>query len=102
MLRKILRCKDVNVDRPSTRGGPVAGYTLDQLLGKTVKMKINLAAEERPYMGDTWVRFPNGWRRCMGKGFEDQYAFCRGNDKDFSHFIMPNGKQCTIYPGCTE
>ena len=99
---KLLRCKDVNVDRPSTRGGPVAGYTLDQLPGKTVKMKINLAAEERPYMGDTWVRFPNGWRRCMGKGFEDQYAFCRGNDKDFSHFIMPNGKQCTIYPGCTE
>ncbi|TWS00546.1 hypothetical protein FJD37_01975 [Pseudomonas saxonica] len=45
---------------------------------------------------------PNGWKRCMGKGFEDQYAFCRGNTQDFSHFIMADGKQCTIYPGCTE
>lgn len=45
---------------------------------------------------------PGGWKRCMGKGFEDQYAFCRGNDKDFSSFIMPDAKQCTIYPGCAE
>ena len=102
VLRKILRCKDVNVGRPSTRGGPVAGYTLDQLPGKTVKMKINLAEEEKPAVGDTWVKFENGWKRCMGDNFEDQYAFCRGNNKGFSHFIMPNGKQCTIYPGCTE
>ena len=102
VLRKILRCKDVNVGRPSTRGGPVAGYTLDQLPGKTVKMKINVAEEERPAVGDTWVKFENGWKRCMGDSFEDQYAFCRGNNKGFSSFIMPDGKQCTIYPGCTE
>ena len=99
---KLLRCKDVNVGRPSTRGGPVAGYTLDQLPGKTVKMKINVAEEERPAVGDTWVKFENGWKRCMGDSFEDQYAFCRGNNKGFSSFIMPDGKQCTIYPGCTE
>ncbi len=101
-LAKLLSCKDVNVGRPSTRGGPVAGYTLDQLPGKTVKMKINLAKEERSAIGDTWVKVENGWKRCMGDNFEDQYAFCRGNEKDFSHFMMPDGKQCTVYPGCTE
>lgn len=53
-------------------------------------------------IGDTWVKVPNGWKRCMGKGFKDQYAFCYGSDKDFSSFIMPDGKSCTIYPGCTE
>ncbi|MNG30996.1 hypothetical protein D3C84_1167280 [compost metagenome] len=65
-------------------------------------MKIKLAREERPYMGDTWVKVPNGWKRCMGDNFEDQYAFCFGNYKDFSGFQMPDGRQCTIYPGCTE
>ena len=99
---KILDCKDTDATGALTRGRPVAGYTLEQLPGKTVKMKIKLLAEERPYMGDTWVKVPNGWKRCMGKGFEDPYAFCRGNYKDFSHFMMPDGKQCTVYPGCTE
>ena len=102
VLRKLLDCKDVNIGRPATRGGPLAGYLPDQLPGKTVRLKLDLAKKERPYMGDTWVEFPNGWKRCMGKGFEDQYAFCRGNTQDFSHFIMADGKQCTIYPGCTE
>lgn len=102
VLGKLLDCKDLDVDAPSMLGGPVGLYTLDQLPGKTIEMKIDLAREERPYMGDTWVRFPNGWKRCMGTGFEDQYAFCRGNHKDFSHFIMSDGKKCTIYPGCTE
>ena len=99
---KILDCKGEDENGVLARGRPVAGYTLDQLPGKTVKLQIKLVEEERPYMGDTWVKVPNGWKRCMGKGFEDQYAFCNGNYKDFSGFIMPDGKQCTIYPGCTE
>ncbi|MES2871937.1 MAG: hypothetical protein V4749_20485 [Pseudomonadota bacterium] len=99
---KLLNCKDINIGRPSTPGRPVAGYTLDQLPGKTIEMKILLSEEESPSMDDTWVKVPNGWKRCMGKGFEDPYAFCRGNHKDFSHFLMVDGRQCTIYPGCTE
>ena len=101
-LVKLLDCKGVNISRPPLPGGPVALYTLDQLPGKTVKMKINLAEKESPSMGDTWVEVLGGWKKCMGKEFKDPYAFCRGNDKDFSHFMMPDGRQCTIYPGCTE
>ena len=99
---KLLRCNDVNVGKITTGEGPVAGYTLDQLPGKTIKMKISIVDKETPAVGDTWLEFSNGWKRCMGEGFEDQYAFCNGNQEDFSHFIMPDGKQCTIYPGCTE
>ena len=99
---KILDCKNTDAKGVLTRGRPGVAYTLDQLPGKTVKLQIKLVEEERPYMGDTWVKVQNGWKRCMGKGFEDQYAFCNGNYKDFSGFIMPDGKQCTIYPGCTE
>lgn len=101
-LTKILDCKTYDQAGKPIAGKPFAAYTLDQLPGKTVRLKIDLAAEEKPAIGDTWIKVPHGWKRCMGKGFKDQYAFCYGNDKDFSSFIMPNGQSCTIYPGCTE
>lgn len=99
---KILDCKKTNPKGEVGNGRPFSAFTLDQLPGKTVRMKIKLADEERPYMKDTWVKFPHGWKRCMGDNFEDQYAFCFGNHKDFSGFQMPDGRQCTIYPGCAE
>jgi len=102
ILRKLLECKKVDAQGMVTKGRPVGAYTLDQLPGKTVKLNIKLADEEKPSIGDTWVKVPGGWKRCMGKSFEDQYAFCFGNYKDFSTFRMPDGKQCSIYPGCTE
>lgn len=101
-LSKGLQCKAVDEQGMVTKGRPVGAYTLDQLPGKTVKLKIKLADEETPGWGDTWVKVPNGWKRCMGKGFEDQDAYCFGNHKDFSSFKMPDGRDCTIYPGCTE
>ena len=99
---KLLDCKKIDDQGWVTKGRPVGAYTLDQLPGKTVTLKIKLADEERPGWGDTWVKFPNGWKRCMGKSFEDQDAYCFGNHKDFSSFKMPDGRSCTIYPGCTE
>ncbi len=99
---KILYCKSTDAQGNVTKGRPFAAYTLDQLPGKIVKLKIKLADEEEPYMGDTWVKVPGGWKRCMGKGFEDQHAFCYGNYTDFSTFNMPDGRNCSIYPGCTE
>ncbi|MNK97229.1 hypothetical protein D3C87_1175500 [compost metagenome] len=102
ILRKILDCKKTNAQGELGKGRPFSAYTLDQLPGKVVKMKITLAKEERPGWGDTWVEVPGGWKRCMGKGLEDQRAYCNGNYTDFSHFKMPDGRVCTIYPGCTE
>ncbi|WP_310349197.1 hypothetical protein [Pseudomonas sp. BE134] len=102
ILRKILDCKKTDAQGEPGRGRPFSAYTLDQLPGKTVRMRIKLADEERPAIGNTWVKVPNGWKRCMGDNFQDQYAFCFGNYKDFSGFQMPDGRQCTIYPGCTE
>ena len=101
-LSKGLDCKKIDDQGLVTKGRPVGAYTLDQLPGKTVRLKIKLANEERPSIGNTWLKFPNGWKRCMGTGMEDQYAFCRTNKKDFSTFLMPDGTQCFIYPNCTE
>ncbi|MFJ7313244.1 hypothetical protein ACIQVE_10820 [Pseudomonas sp. NPDC098747] len=102
ILTKLLTCKKTDAQGTVTRGHPFAAYTLDQLPGKTVKLSIKLAEEEKPAIGDTWVKVPGGWKRCMGDNFEDQYAFCYGNHTDFSTFKMVDGRVCTIYPGCTE
>ena len=102
ILRKILDCKESDPQGNRGTGKPFAAYTLDQLPGKTIKLAVRLAEEERPGWGDTWVRVPNGWKRCMGKGYEDQRGYCNGNYTDFSTFKMVDGRICTIYPGCTE
>jgi hypothetical protein len=102
ILRKLLDCKESDPQGTRGTGKPFAAYTLDQLPGKTIRLAIRLAEEEKPSIGDTWVKVPNGWRRCMGKNFEDQDAYCFGNKTDFSTFKMVDGRVCTIYPGCTE
>ncbi|MFW4766167.1 hypothetical protein ACOAPS_30825, partial [Pseudomonas paraeruginosa] len=103
VLRKLLDCKRMDETGVRRKAKPFVAYTLDQLPGKTVKLRIKLADEELPAIGDTWVKVPGGWKRCLGDNFEDQYAFCYGNYKDFSTFRMPDGRDyCTIYPGCTE
>ena len=102
ILRKLLSCKNINAQGVLENQVPTGAYTFEQLAGKTVKLKLTWGPEDKPAGQDKWVKFPNGWKRCMGKSFEDPYAFCRGNYTDFSHFIMPDGRRCTIYPGCTE
>ncbi|SEF01636.1 hypothetical protein SAMN04490194_6164 [Pseudomonas migulae] len=101
-LIKLLTCKRMDEQGNIARGRPFTAYTLTQLPGKTVKLKIKLAGEELPGWGDTWVKVPGGWKRCMGKGIEDQRGYCNGNYKDFSSFRMVDERICTIYPGCTE
>jgi hypothetical protein len=101
-IRKILHCRAVDAEGEMVKR--MAGGVLqrDQLPGRTVRMVFSLAKEEEPYMGDNWIRFPQGWKRCLGKSLEDQYAFCRGNTTDFKPFKMPDGRTCTVYPNCTE
>ncbi|MGE1173142.1 hypothetical protein [Pseudomonas sp. BW7P1] len=102
IIAKILKCAPVAT--PEQASGSVAKGPLQrsQLAGKTLKVTFSLSHEEKPAVGDNWVKFPNGWKRCMGKSLEDPYAFCRGNTTDFKPFKMPDGRDCTIYPTCTE
>ena len=101
-LIKLLTCKNMDAQGNVLRTRPSTAYTLTQLEGKKVTLKVRLASEELPAIGDTWIKVPRGWKRCMGDNFEDQYAFCYGNDTNFSTFKMVDGRVCTIYPGCTE
>jgi hypothetical protein len=101
-IRKILHCRAVDADGQMVKR--MAGGVLqrDQLPGRTVRILFRMAKEEEPYMGDNWIRFPQGWKRCMGESLEDQDAFCRGNTTNFKPFKMPDGRTCTVYPNCTE
>jgi len=99
---KLLKCRSVD-DYGKVENSSVGGaLQRDQVSGKTVKLDFELSKEEQPAVGDNWVRFPNGWKRCMGESLEDQYAFCRGNTTDFKPFKMPDGRDCTVYPSCDK
>ncbi|WP_426200837.1 hypothetical protein [Pseudomonas sp. TWP3-1] len=99
---KILKCAPIAT--PEQESGAVANGPLQRshLAGKTLNVQFSVAAEERPYMRDTWIKFPEGWKRCMGDSLEDAYAFCRGNTTKFKPFKMPDGRDCSVYPNCTE
>ncbi|MHC8405049.1 hypothetical protein [Pseudomonas sp. TMB3-21] len=101
-LIKLLSCRKMDSEGIVARSRPSTAYTLTQLHGKTVKLKIQLAPEEKPAWGDTWVQVSGGWKRCLGEGLADQRGYCNGNYKDFSTFKMVDERVCTIYPGCTE
>ncbi|MFJ4344930.1 hypothetical protein [Pseudomonas sp. NPDC089401] len=101
-LIKKLSCQQ-DTDRGESGEGMVyAVYTIDQLRGKTIKMNIRLNEEEQPTEQNKWVKFPNGWKRCMGIGYEDTYGYCNGDVSNFSDFTGPNGEICSIHPGCRE
>jgi len=99
---KILKCRTANENGQMLHSGAGGVLQRDQLAGNTVKMVFTMAVEEQPAVGDNWVKFPSGWKRCMGNSLEDPYAFCRGNTTDFKPFKMPDGRDCTVYPRCIE
>lgn len=101
-IAKILKC--TSVATPEQESGTVAKGPLQRalLVGKTVKVVFIISSEERPAVGDNWVKFPSGWKRCMGDTLEDPYAFCGDNKTEFKPFKMPDGRDCTVYPNCTE
>jgi hypothetical protein len=99
---KILHCRAVDAEGQMVKRMAGGMLQRDQLPGGTVRMVFGMAAEERPFGQDTWIRFPQGWKRCLGESLEDQYAFCGSNTTDFKPFKMPDGRTCTVYPNCTE
>lgn len=86
-LEKLLSCK-----------GAGAYLPFQDLSGKTVRLDIRLNAEEKPAYKNTWVRLPEGWRLCEPRPGE--WRRCQ-NPPTFRTFKM-NGRECTVYPNCTE
>ena len=87
---KILKCKSVETPDQASDSDIKGPMQRAQFAEKTIKVIFSIAKEETPYMGD------------MGKNLANPYAFCRGNTTDFKPFKMPDGRDCTVYPNCTE
>jgi hypothetical protein len=101
-IGKILKCKSVAAPDQANDSSVKGPMQRAEFAGKTIKVVFNISSAERPAVGDNWVQFPSCWKRCMGDSLEDAYAFCRGNTTDFKPFKMPDGRDCTVYPNCTE
>lgn len=101
-IRKVLICNsfDEGGQLRMARAGGVVWRS--QLAGKTLRMVLDLTNEEQPAIDDNWVAVSGGWKRCMGEGLDDVFAYCRGNTTDFKPFKMPDGRICNVYPTCTE
>ncbi|PHN20237.1 hypothetical protein [Pseudomonas sp. ICMP 460] len=95
---KILQCRALDANGVVQK--QLAGATLqrDQLAGKTVKMVLTVAKEETPYFGRSWLETPKGWKPCV----ETKETFRCQAPPTFTDFKMPDGRDCTVYPNCTE
>ncbi|MCU1718975.1 hypothetical protein [Pseudomonas sp. 5P_3.1_Bac2] len=85
-ISKLLKCKSAG-----------AYLAVDTLPGKIVQLDFTVSDEERPYLRDTWVKFPEGWKPCLPK---EGWPNCQVPPV-FKTFKM-NGRECTVYPNCTE
>ncbi|WP_085683733.1 MULTISPECIES: hypothetical protein [unclassified Pseudomonas] len=105
-IEKLLSCKAADErwsvsKKKYEKRKPGGSIARNQLAGKTVRIEFRLSTEEFPSVGGTWLKFPEGWKPCLGDGLNDPYGFCTKNNKNFKTFKM-NKRECTIYPNCVE
>lgn len=85
-LSKLLSCK-----------GAGAHLLREELPGKTVKLVFWVNPEEAPSYDRRWIETPAGWKPCQETEASDR---CQ-TPPIFKTFKM-DGRECTVYPSCTE
>ncbi|WP_273197556.1 hypothetical protein [Pseudomonas sp.] len=100
-IRKILQCKALGANGEMAK--PMIGGRLhrDQLADSTVKLVLSVAKEEEPYFNRYWIKTTSGWKPCKGNWGRDIEELCI-SPPQFKNFKMPDGRDCTVYPNCTE
>jgi hypothetical protein len=88
-ISKLLSCKNAG-----------AHLARDELAGKTVQLQFKVSADERPYMNGYWLKTKPGWKPCTGRWGTKFEELCT-EPPQFRTFEM-NGRECTVYPNCTE
>jgi hypothetical protein len=85
-VEKLLNCK-----------GAGAYLLRDELPGKTVKLEFRMNPVEEPSYDRRWIETPAGWKPCQRTETSER---CQ-TPPIFKSFKM-NGRECTVYPNCTE
>ena len=101
-IRKILQCKALGANGEMAK--PMIGGRLhrDQLADSTVKLVLSVAKIEMPYYKGWWIETPKGWKACTGVWGTQNEEPCTKPYKFLESFKMPGGRECTVYPNCTE
>jgi hypothetical protein len=85
-ISKLLNCK-----------GAGAHLVREELPGKTVRLEFRVNPEEAPSYDRRWIETPAGWKPCQETEASER---CQ-TPPIFKTFKM-NGRECTVYPSCTE
>ena len=101
VIRKILQCRAVGANGEMEKRMIGGRLHRDQLADSTVRLVLSVAKEEEPYFNRYWIRTAAGWKPCKGNWGRDIEELCV-SPPQFKNFKMPDGRDCTVYPNCTE
>ena len=101
VIRKILQCRAVGANGEMEKRMIGGRLHRDQLADSTVKLVLSVAKEEEPYFDRYWIKTVAGWKPCKGNWGRDIEELCV-TPPQFKKFKMPDGRDCSVYPNCTE
>ncbi|WP_241485579.1 hypothetical protein [Pseudomonas lundensis] len=101
VIRKILQCRAVGANGEMEKRMIGGRLHRDQLADSTVKLVLSVAKEEEPYFNRYWIKTAAGWKPCKGNWGRDIEELCV-TPPQFKKFKMPDGRDCSVYPNCTE
>ena len=98
---KIPMCRALNANGDMEKRMIGGRLHRDQLADSTVRLVLSVAKEEEPYFNRYWIKTAAGWKPCKGNWGRDIEELCV-SPPQFKNFKMPDGRDCTVYPNCTE
>ena len=98
---KIPKCRALNANGDMEKRMIGGRLHRDQLADSTVRLVLSVAKEEEPYFNRYWIKTAAGWKPCKGNWGRDIEELCV-SPPQFKNFKMPDGRDCTVYPNCTE
>lgn len=101
-ISKILSCSAANSEWnvPSDyfeRNKPGGNVQRSSIKNKEIKFTFRLAKDEEPSMDNRWIKTTEGWKPCQETATSER---CQ-TPPVFKKFKI-NGRDCTVYPSCTE
>ncbi|AOZ13350.1 hypothetical protein AA042_12325 [Pseudomonas lundensis] len=98
---KIPMCRALNANGDMEKRMIGGRLHRDQLADSTVRLVLSVAKEEEPYFNRYWIKTAAGWKPCKGNWGRDIEELCV-SPPQFKNFKMPDGRDCPVYPNCTE
>lgn len=99
---KILKCRATDVNGQMLDAMAGGALPRGALAGKTVNMVFTLSNKEQPFYKGWWIETPKGWKACTGLWGTPNEELCKAPYQFIESFKMPDGRDCSVYPNCTE